>query len=140
MSDPTYGGFFDASDLTDAEVDALEDRWVPLTDDLRRLVDLTIRSEVGDDAVAEARRHLAAAAALLGAEARPGPAGVSHNATGRSWQWGNAVVGQRNAVAPPMKVVRGEDGSTSARLVLGNAYEGRRRWCTAGSARCCSTT
>jgi acyl-coenzyme A thioesterase PaaI-like protein len=124
VSDPTYGGFFDASDLTDAEVDALEDRWVPLTDDLRRLVDLTIRSEVGDDAVAEARRHLAAAAALLGAEARPGPAGVSHNATGRSWQWGNAVVGQRNAVAPPMKVVRGEDGSTSARLVLGNAYEG----------------
>jgi acyl-coenzyme A thioesterase PaaI-like protein len=124
VSHPTYGGFFDASDLTDAEVDAIEGRFVPVADDLRALVDLVIRSEVGEDAVVEARRHLAAAAALLGAQARPGPAGVSHNATGRSWQWGNAVVGQRNAIAPPMTVVRDADGTTSARLVLGNAYEG----------------
>lgn len=124
MSYPTYGGFFDASDLTDAEVDAIEARFVPLTDDLRTLVDLAIRSEADDVAVAEARRHLAAASALLGATVRPGPAGVSHNETGRSWQWGNAVVGQRNAVAPPMRVERHEDGSTSARLTLGNAYEG----------------
>ena len=124
MSSPTYGGFFESSDLTDAEVDAIEAIHVPVADDLRGLVDLAIRSEVGEAAVAEARLHLAAAADLLGAQTRPGPAGVSHNESGRSWQWGNAVVGQRNAVAPPMKVERHEDGSTSARLVLGNAYEG----------------
>lgn len=124
MSGPTYGGFFDSSDLTDAGVDAIEALHVPVAGDLRGLIDVAIRSEVGEDAVAEARRHLAAASALLSAQARPGPAGVSHNATGRSWQWGNAVVGRRNAIAPPMKVQRHDDGSTSARLVLGNAYEG----------------
>ncbi|MGA8256170.1 MAG: PaaI family thioesterase, partial [Nocardioides sp.] len=37
---------------------------------------------------------------------------------------GNAVVGQRNAIAPPLPIVRGDDGSTSARLHLGPAYEG----------------
>ncbi len=124
MSGPTYGGFFEASDLTDEQVDAIEASHVPVADDLRALIDLAIRSEVGASAVSEARRHLAAAAELLGARTRPGPAGVAHNATGRSWQWGNAVVGQRNAIAVPMKVERHDDGSTSAHVTLGNAYEG----------------
>lgn len=124
MSTPTYGGFFESSDLTTDQVDEIEALHLPVADALRGLIDLAIRSEVGEASIAEARRHLAAAAALLGAETRPGPAGVSYNAGGRSWQWGNAVVGQRNAIAPPMKVRRHEDGSTSARLTLGNAYEG----------------
>ena len=117
-------GFFDVVDLTDAEVDAIEERYAGLTAELRGLVDLVIRSEVGDADVATALDHLRAAAAVLGQQTRPGPAGISHNATGRSWQWGNAVVGQRNAIAPPMRVVRHDDGSTSARLTLGPAYEG----------------
>ncbi|WP_300402508.1 PaaI family thioesterase [Nocardioides sp.] len=124
MRAETYGGFFDHADLTDAEVDEIQARFEPVTDDLRRLVDVTIRSEVGDAEVAAAREHLAAAAELLGRCAKEGPARVVRNDTGRSWQWGNAVVGQRNAVAPPMVVERHDDGSTSARLSLGNAYEG----------------
>ncbi len=124
MSTPAYGGFFETSDLTDAEVDEIEARFVPLTDDLRRLGVLAIGSEVGDDEVAQAREHLAAAADLLARKARETPSGLQFNATGRSWQWGNAVVGRRNPVAPPMAVERHEDGSTSARLHLGNSYEG----------------
>ena len=124
MSTPTYGGFFESSPLSDEQVDEIESRFAPLTDELRRLIDVAIRSEVGDEAVAAALGHLRAAGTLLGSQARPGPSGVQHNASGRSWQWGNAVVGQRNAIAPPMKVERHEDGSTSARLTLGNAYEG----------------
>lgn len=123
--DPTtYGGFFTLSDLTDAEIDGLLDRFVPLTQEVRDLIDLAIRTEVGAANVARAREHLRAAAEILGAQAPEGPVGVSYNATGRSWQWGNAVVGQRNAIAPPMKVERHEDGSTSATLTLGPAYEG----------------
>ena len=124
MRAETYGGFFDHADLTDAEVDEIQARFEPVTDDLRRLVDVTIRSEVGDAEVAAAREHLAAAAELLGRRAKEGPARVVRNDTGRSWQWGNAAVGQRNAVAPPMVVERHDDGSTSAHLTLGNAYEG----------------
>ena len=124
MSAPSYGGFFEASDLTDAEVDEIEARFVPVADDLRRLGHLAIGSEVGDDEVAQAREHLAAAADLLGRKSRDAPSGVQHNATGRSWQWGNAVIGRRNPVAPPMEIDRHPDGSTSARLTLGNGYEG----------------
>ncbi len=119
-----YGGAFEVSDLTDAEVDAIYERYVPLTEEVRDLVDLAIRSEVGDDEVARAREHLRAAAEILRAQAPPGPVGVKYNATGRSWQWGNAVVGQRNAIAPPMVVDRHADGTTSARLTLSPAYEG----------------
>lgn len=124
MSTPTYGGFFEASDLTDAEVDEIEARFVPVADDLRRLGTLAIGSEVGDDEVAQAREHLAAAADLLGRKSRETPSGVQYNVTGRSWQWGNAVIGRRNPVAPPMTVERHPDGSTSAGLHLGHGYEG----------------
>ncbi|CAN5639320.1 PaaI family thioesterase [soil metagenome] len=117
-------GFFTAVDLTDAEVDALEATWVPLAEEVRRLGDLTIRSEVGEAEVAEAIALVRAASTILERRAHDGPVGISHNGTGRSWQWGNAVVGQRNPIAPPMVVQRHDDGSTSARLRLGPAYEG----------------
>jgi len=116
--------FFEVVDITDEQVAEIEARFVPLAEEIRRLNDLTIRSEVGDDAAREALAHLRAASALLAARVRLGPAGVAHNLTGRSWQWGNAVVGQRNAIAPPMVVVHGAERSTSARVHLGNAYEG----------------
>ncbi|MGA8256246.1 MAG: PaaI family thioesterase, partial [Nocardioides sp.] len=98
--------------LSDAEVDAIESRYEPVTAELRRLIDLTIRSEVGSADVEAALAHLRAASELLAADAPEGPAGIAHNGRGRSWQWGNAVVGQRNAIAPPLPIVRGDDGST----------------------------
>lgn len=116
--------FFEIVDISDAQVDAIEQQYLPLTDELRRLVDLAIRSEVTAEETDRALTHLRAAADLLESRVRPGPAGVAHNHTGRSWQWGNAVVGQRNAIAPPMKIVHHADGSTSAELHLGPAYEG----------------
>lgn len=121
---PPFDDFFEQLDVSTAEVDAVEARFSAVAGELRRLVDLTIRSEVGDAETDAALEHLRAASDLLGASARPGPAGIGHNTDGRAWQWGNAVVGQRNAVAPPMVVERHDDGSTSARVVLGNQYEG----------------
>ena len=64
------------------------------------------------------------AADLLAEEVSPGPAGVRYNGEGRSWNWGNAVIGVRNAVAPPVALQWGEDGSVSAEVTLGAAYEG----------------
>jgi len=95
-----------------------------LTQDVRDLVDVTIRTRVNGERVSRARALVREAAALLAEEATPGPAGVHVNGEGRSWNWGNAVVGVRNAVAPPVRLDWQVDGSTRAALSLGAAYEG----------------
>ena len=63
--------------------------------------------------------------ARLRAEQLAGPAGVRYNSEGRSWGWGNAVVGRRNAIAPPLDIVHdAESESAYAEFTLGAAYEG----------------
>lgn len=115
---------FRESSLSTAEVDAAENLYGPLTADLRRLVDVAIRTEVDADRVAEARRLLANAAAILGEQAADGPAGIHYNAEGRSWNWGNAAVGVRNAIAPPLRLRWDDDGDVRSEASLGVAYEG----------------
>jgi acyl-coenzyme A thioesterase PaaI-like protein len=121
-----YGGRggFRLSDLTTAEVDELESYLVPLADAVRDLVDATIRTTAGRDVVERATAEIDAITARLRAHQETGPSGVHFNAEGRSWQWGNAAVGKRNAAAPQMDVHIGDDRRTSADLVLGAAQEG----------------
>lgn len=47
----------------------------------------------------------------LAEDAPPEPAGIHYNAEGRTWNWGNAVVGVRNAIAPPV-VLHWENNKT----------------------------
>ncbi|AWT53789.1 PaaI family thioesterase [Mycolicibacterium smegmatis] len=96
----------------------------PLTQSVRRLVDLTIRSEADDDAVRRAHRLVDEAAALLGSRAAPGSFGIRTDAAGRPMPWGNVAIGVRNAIAPPLDVHRDADGRATADLVLGAPYEG----------------
>lgn len=111
-------------DVPDAEIDAVEARYAPLTEAVRELVDATIRSRAGDEEVAEVLVAVQAATARLRADQAAGPAGVNYNATGRAWNWGNAVAGLRNAIAPPIRIEHHPDGCTHAELHLGAAYEG----------------
>jgi acyl-coenzyme A thioesterase PaaI-like protein len=111
-------------ETTDAEVDAIERRYEPLAQEIRRLVDAAIRSNRGDDVVLPAVEAIRRIADDLAADQVPGPAGVNYNATGRAWNWGNAAVGLRNGAAPPMEVMHEADGSTWAEVDLGAAYEG----------------
>ncbi|MFC6343761.1 PaaI family thioesterase, partial [Nocardioides hankookensis] len=60
----------------------------------------------------------------LRAQQMPGPAGVRFNSEGRAWNWGNAVVGLRNAIAPPLEIVHVRSGLAHANVDLGAAYEG----------------
>ncbi len=115
---------FVASTLTTAEVEEAERLYGGLTEDVRRLVDVTIRSEVDAERVARARALVQEAEQLLAEVAPPGPAGVHFNEEGRSWNWGNTVVGVRNAMAPPVVLHWDEDGSVSSVVDLGVAYEG----------------
>lgn len=95
-----------------------------LAEDIRGLVDVAIRTRVAPDRVAQAGELVRQAARVLAAEADEGPAGIHFNGEGRSWNWGNAVVGVRNAIAPPVVLQWDEDGTVRSEVNLGVAYEG----------------
>lgn len=96
----------------------------PLAESVRDLVDATIRSEADADTVAEVRGLLDAAVARLRERQIPGAFGVRQTAAGESVGWGNAVIGIRNALAPPVLTRREESGRVVADFHLGAAYEG----------------
>jgi len=117
------GGFVHDSTPT-AEIERVEAVFAPLTTAVRDLVDATIRTTVPDEEVRRAAADVAAIVERLRSRQLPGPAGVRYNDEGRAWNWGNAVVGRRNAVAPPLELVWDDDGLVHADLTLGAAYEG----------------
>lgn len=90
----------------------------------RELVDAVIRSTAPDDDLVEIRRQIESLTARLRKEQLPGPFGVSVTPEGTVRGHGNAVVGLRNAVAPPLHVQRHRDGRAWADFTLGAAYEG----------------
>ncbi len=53
-----------------------------------------------------------------------GSFGARHTSAGETVAWGNAVVGLRNALAPPVRTRRDESGRVWADFHLGAAYEG----------------
>jgi len=53
-----------------------------------------------------------------------GSFGVRVSADGQGLSWGNAVIGVRNALAPPVVTRRDQSGRVLADFVLGAAYEG----------------
>lgn len=55
---------------------------------------------------------------------KPGPFGVHRNPDGQTIAWGNAVVGLRNPIAPPLVIHHEPDGLVWSEFVLGAAYEG----------------
>jgi acyl-coenzyme A thioesterase PaaI-like protein len=110
--------------LADEEIDRLAAVYSPLGRVVRELVDAAIRSEVEEDEIRAVTAEIDALVARLRARQRPGAFGIPYGATGRSRPWGNAAIGLRNAVAPPLHVVREPDGSVWAEFTLGAAYEG----------------
>jgi len=98
--------------------------YAALTDSVRRLVDLTIRSQADSHRLASAKAFVDSAADELSSIVGRESFGVQHDADGRPRAWGNAVIGLRNALAPPLLVHREDDGSVWADVTLGAAYEG----------------
>jgi acyl-coenzyme A thioesterase PaaI-like protein len=115
---------FNASHLSTAEVEASERLYGGLAGDIRVLVDVAIRTNVDAERIAAARDLVRQAEQILAEDASPDPAGIHFNTEGRSWNWGNAVVGVRNAVAPPVVLSWSDDGTVSSEVELGAAYEG----------------
>ena len=75
-----------------------------LTASVRRLIDVTIRSEVDEATLAAVTDKIDSATAQLSDALIPGSFGVQATPDGRSIALGNVVIGQRNPVAPPLTI------------------------------------
>lgn len=96
----------------------------PFTDAVRDLLDATIRTEVGEDAIRQAQAAIEAVTATLRTQQIDGAYGVRFSAEGRSRSWGNPVIGLRNPIAPPLVITRDAQDRCVAEFELGAAYEG----------------
>lgn len=115
---------FAFEDLTADQVTARLAVFTPLTESVRDLVDATIRTEVDPDAIAEAHALITRATALLRARQLDGPYGVRFTPDGIGMPWGNAAIGLRNPIAPPMVIENRGPAGAHSDFVLGAAYEG----------------
>lgn len=96
----------------------------PLAQSVRELVDAVIRTEVDGAEIEAARLEVDAVVERLRKRQMDGPYGIRFNAEGHGRPWGNAVVGLRNAIAPPLDIHRDPAGRAWADFRLGAAYEG----------------
>lgn len=97
--------------------------YAPLTDSVRRLIDVAIRSEADDETIRAAQELVDTAAELLATRLMTGSFGVRQTIDGGTVAWGNAAIGLRNAIAPPL-VIHHEDQRVYTEVELGAAYEG----------------
>jgi acyl-coenzyme A thioesterase PaaI-like protein len=96
----------------------------PLAESVRRLIDVSIRSEADADVVAAAKAKIDAATDELSAVARPVSFGIRQGPDDQGVAWGNVVIGLRNPVAPPLTMHHEPDGSVWTEFTLGAAFEG----------------
>lgn len=115
---------FTVEDISAEEIARLRALYEPLACSVRDLVDATIRTRADAETVAAVQADIDAAVARLRSTQIDGAFGVRRTTSGESIGWGNAVIGIRNALAPPLEVRHEPDGRRWADFHLGAAYEG----------------
>ena len=116
---------FQEETATDEEIAAEAALYGPFTDAVRALVDVTIRTEVDAEEVRAAQVEIEEIVERLRKSQIPGAYGVRFRENGtRGRNWGNAVMGLRNAIAPPLDVRTDGEGRAWSDFHLGAAYEG----------------
>ncbi|GAB09396.1 hypothetical protein GOARA_036_01280 [Gordonia araii NBRC 100433] len=105
------------------EIEADAALFGPLASSVRSLIDATVLTDSEPADIERAQALITEATALLNRRRMPGPFGVKWNADGSRRSWGNAVVGLRNPIAPPLKVHH-HDGLAWAEAEIGAPYEG----------------
>lgn len=107
------------------EHDRLAALYGPLTDDVRELIQAALRTDAEQDSIDVARTAIQAATAALRSRQRDESQVVSYAVGGRPVVWGNAVIGLRNPIAPPLTVHHEGDGTRCwSEFTLNAAYEG----------------
>lgn len=90
----------------------------------RELVDAVIRSTVEDAEIVAVREEIDRLVARLRASQLDGSFGVNRVGSGDVRAQGNAVIGVRNAIAPPLVITWEAEGRAWSDFHLGAAYEG----------------
>lgn len=114
---------FLAEEASPEEIERQAALYGPLTAAVRDLVDASLRTLVDGSEIEAARAEIEAITARLRKDQIDGAFGVRYSPEGKGRAWGNAVIGLRNAIAPPLAITS-EDGLTSADFHLGASYEG----------------
>jgi acyl-coenzyme A thioesterase PaaI-like protein len=115
---------FTLENISAEEIERLRGLYEPLAQSVRELIDATIRTQVDAAAVAAAKSEIDSATARLRSQQLDGPFGVRYLATGERMAWGNAVIGIRNPIAPPLAIEHDDAGKSWCDFHLGAAYEG----------------
>jgi acyl-coenzyme A thioesterase PaaI-like protein len=106
------------------ERDRLTACYGPLAQAVRELIDVTIRTQADEATIAAmCDRVREVTEELSGAQLSDKP-GLRYVVDGRPLAWGNAVVGLRNPIAPPLTIQHDEDHRCWAEFTLGAPYEG----------------
>lgn len=111
-------------ELTPEEIAHEREVYQPLTQAVRELVDATIRTTVDEAEIAAVRGQIERLVDRLRASQIEGSFGVRFTSRGEGRPHGNAVVGLRNAIAPPLDIHQDPSGRAWADFTLGAAYEG----------------
>ncbi len=115
---------FELDHATDEEVARETALYEPFTQAVRDLADATIRTLVDEDEIRAAQAEIEAITERLRRRQIDGSYGVKFSAEGRGRPWGNAVMGLRNPVAPPLVIETDGSGKAWSDFHLGAAYEG----------------
>jgi hypothetical protein len=107
------------------EHDRLAALYGPLTDDVRELIQATLRTDAEPGEIDAARTAIQAATDALRSRQRDESRVVRHAVGGRPVVWSNAVIGLRNPIAPPLTIHHEGDGTRCwSEFTLNGAYEG----------------
>src|SRR3954454_18284500 len=93
-------------DLTDEEIEAEQAVFGGLAEAVRRLNEATLRTTVDHETVDDVRRQVEELTGRLEKSMIPGSFGVAISRSGRVRGYGNAVVGLRNPLAVPLRIVQ----------------------------------
>lgn len=115
---------FVPDESTDEEIAQERAAFAPLAQAVRELADATLRSEVDAETARQAQAEIEAITARLAERQMPGAYGVRYRPDGHGRAWGNAVVGVRNPIAPPVVTTVTDDRRVVTEFHLGAVYEG----------------
>jgi len=123
MSPPPFE--YRTVEMTDEEFAEEQAVYGGLTEALRRLNEVSLRTTVDAATIVEATKKVEELTDQLSAEMIPANFGVVVTTSGHVRGYGNAVVGARNPIAPPLTIVQDRvKGGASSEFFLNALYEG----------------
>jgi acyl-coenzyme A thioesterase PaaI-like protein len=115
---------FTLENISAEDVERLRALYEPLAQSVRELIDATVRTQADAVTVAAAKSEIDSATARLRQKQLDGSFGVRYLESGERMAWGNAVIGIRNPIAPPLEIQHDASGKSFCDFHLGAAYEG----------------